>query len=192
LEPALQLGDRFRLCVRTDKAERLSADLAAYQVDMILADSPMTHVGMRMHHQLLRVCKVHVFGTPALAQHLRDDFPRSLDGAPMLLPTGNSALRQALDEWFALAQIYPRFTAEIEDMGVLQTAAHAGHGVFAAPAVGAVEVCRSTNVVEIGELTDVSQRFYLITSERQRRHPAITAIVEAAQQRIFVSPDACR
>ncbi len=192
LEPALKLGDRFRLCVRTDKAERLSADLAAHQFDVVLADSPMTQVGMRLHHHLLGECKVRILGNPELAQRYRDDFPRSLDGAPMLLPIANSALRRALDEWFAVSQVRPRITAEIEDLGLLRMASHAGHGVFAAPAVGAAELCRSTDFVEIGELSEVSQRFYLIFSEREQRHPAITAIVDGARQRTFVAPNAGR
>jgi LysR family transcriptional activator of nhaA len=187
LEPALKLAERFRISVRTDKMERLSVDLAAHQFDVVLADSSMTQVGMRLHHHLLGECKIQILGGRPLAQRYRDDFPRSLDGAPMLLPIGNVPLRRALDEWFAVSRIYPRITAEIEDMGVLEAAAEAGHGVFATPAVGAAEVCRSPNVVEIGELTDVSQRIYLISSERQRQHPAITAIVDGAQQRIFVS-----
>lgn len=193
LEPALQHGDRFRISVRMDKAERLAVDLAAEQFDVVLSDAPLTHAGVRLHHQLFGECNVGIYGIPELAQRYRHEFPRSLDGAPMLLPIGDCALRQALDAWFATTRIYPRFVAEIEDPDVLRMQALAGHGVFAAPAAGAGASDDATTDLElVGELGDVSQRFYLVATQRRRQHPIVAAIIDGAQRRLFVGPRADR
>lgn len=189
LEPALKLGDRFRISIRTDKAQRLSVDLAAQQFDVVLSDAPLAHAGMHLHHQLLGECNIQVFGIPTLAQRYRRDFPRSLDGAPMLLPIGDSALRHALDEWFAVSRIYPRIVAEIEDFGVLRKQALAGHGVFASSAVGGAAIGDSTSDIELlGELSGISQRFYLVSTERRRQHPVVAAILDGARRRMIVAP----
>jgi LysR family transcriptional activator of nhaA len=181
LEPALKFHDQFRISVRTAGLESMPADLAAHQFDFVLTDTPLPQAGCRLHHQLLGERNVRVLGTPTLAQRYRNDFPRSLDGAPMLLPIGNSPLRRALDEWFALTGISPRIVAEIEDHGLLRRHALAGHGVFAAPTVGGADSDASTGpLVSLGELTDVRQQFYLVTPEGRQRHPVVTAIFEGA------------
>ena len=42
-------------------------------------------------------------------------FPRSLDGAPFLLPRQQSALRLALDDWFAREGVRPHVVGEFDD-----------------------------------------------------------------------------
>lgn len=64
---------------------------------------------------------------------LADDFPRSLDGAPMLLPLEGSTLRRALDVWFSANDIRPRVVAE-RGQRPPRDDAQDGAGVFAAPA----------------------------------------------------------
>ena len=46
---------------------------------------------------------------------LRRRFPRSLNGAPMLLPTINTALRRALEQWFEAEGLHPVVAGEFED-----------------------------------------------------------------------------
>ena len=45
---------------------------------------------------------------PALAAKLRRNFPRSLDGAPALLPSENMGMRAALETWFDEQGMRPR------------------------------------------------------------------------------------
>lgn len=185
LEPALKFGDRFRISVRTEEPERLPAELAAHRFDFVLTDAPLPQARIPLHHQLLGECLVRVFGIATLAQRYRNDFPRSLDGAAMLLPIGNSALRRALDEWFVVSAISPRIVAEIEDHEVLRAHALAGHGVFAAPTAAAAEIVTSTStLISLGEISGVRQQFYLVIPKRLLQHPVFTAIVDGANTRL--------
>ena len=67
---------------------------------------------IRAFSHLLGECDVTVFGTDALATRHWRGFPRSLDGAPFVLQTENTALRRSLDPWFAANRIRPRVVAE--------------------------------------------------------------------------------
>ena len=186
VEPAFTLQPPHQLYVRIDKTERLLAELAVYGLDVVIADVPMLPtLRVKAFNHLLGETTVTVFGVAALARSLQRNFPQSLDGAPMLLQTPNTAVRQSLDQWFAAKQMRPRIVGEVEDMTMLQTLAQHGHGAFIAPTVVRHEVCRRYHVQAIGELPQVRERFYAISVERKITHPAVRAIAEAARQRIF-------
>lgn len=186
LEPALVMQPAFRLHVRIDKTERLLGELAVHAVDIVIADSPMMpSLRVRAFNHLLGETSVSIFGAATLARTYRKDFPRSLHGAPLLLQTTNTSLRQSLDQWFDAHNIEPSIAGEVEDMAMLQTLGEHGLGLFAAPTVVRREVCRRYNVVWIGELERVREKFYAISVERRISHPAVRLIAEQAKRRLF-------
>ncbi|NBX30869.1 LysR family transcriptional regulator, partial [bacterium] len=100
LEPALAVQPAWRLHVRIDKTERLLGELAVHALDIVIADAPMMpSLRVRAFNHLLGETSMSVYGAGALARSVRQGFPRSLHGAPMLLQTTNTAVRQSLDQW---------------------------------------------------------------------------------------------
>jgi LysR family transcriptional regulator, transcriptional activator of nhaA len=187
LRPALEAGAAFRLVLRVDKTSRLIADLGGLALDLVLADEPVTPaLKVRAFNHLLGESAVTVFGTAGLTARYRRGFPRSLDDAPFVLQTENTALRRSLDQWFNAARIRPRIIAEAEDMAMLQTLGQQGLGLFAAPSVAAEAIKTQHEVGVLGELPAVKERFFAITVERRLRHPAAVAISTAARSEIFV------
>ena len=88
------------LICREGTLERLVADLAVHELDVVLSDAPVTPtLNVRAYSHALGSCGVCWMATPAIAKSLRRGFPRSLDGVPMLLPTDDTAIRRALDQW---------------------------------------------------------------------------------------------
>ena len=67
------------------------------------------------------------------AKRLRRRFPRSLDGAPLLLPTSNTVLRRSLDEWLEEQRVVPDVVAEFEDSALLKAFGQAGGRIFPGP-----------------------------------------------------------
>lgn len=187
LEPALKLQPPMRLYVRIDKTDRLLSELATHGLDLVLTDSPMPPTSVRAFNHMLGECDVTVFGAPALAKQYRKEFPASLDGAPMLLQTRNTALRQSLELWFHTAKVTPNIMGEVEDVAVLQVLGQHGVGLFAAPSVVEQDVCEQYRVQVVGRLEKVRERFYGISVERRLKHPAVVAISEAAQHKLFAS-----
>ena len=182
LEPALRLPERVQLDCLHEKPERLLAELAIYGLDVVLADAPAPPaVKVRAYNHLLGECAVSVFGTDRLAAAHRPGFPRSLDGAPFLLPSEDSALRLSLEDWFQKQRVRPRVVGTFEDSALLDAFGRAGAGLFAMPAAIEAEVRRQYRVRVVGRLDSVRQRFYAITVERKLRNPAVIAISERAR-----------
>jgi LysR family transcriptional activator of nhaA len=187
LEPALRAGEPVQLTCHEDKAERLISELVLHSVDLVLSDIPATpSVGVRVFNHLLGECDVAVFGTPELAERYTEHFPSSLNGAPLLVPTPNTALRRSLDQWFDTEGICPDIKAEIEDSALLKTFAIAGVGMFVAPVAIEAELQRQYNAQKIGRIDQVFERFYAITAQRKLKHPAVMAILENASRGLFV------
>jgi LysR family transcriptional activator of nhaA len=105
----------------------------------------------------------------------------------MLLPTDNTMLRRALDQWFEAEGIRPRVSGEFEDSALMKVFGEAGGGVFAAPSVIEEEVQRQYGVTVLGRTEAVRERFYAITVERKIKHPAVAAISEQARTKLFTA-----
>jgi LysR family transcriptional regulator, transcriptional activator of nhaA len=183
IEPVLSGGDETKVICHEDKVERLLAELWVHGVDLVLADFPATaSTGARVYNHLLGQSGVAVFGERNLAAQYAKRFPRSLNGAPFLLPTPATALRRSLDVWFAAKRLVPTIRAEIEDSALLKTFAASGAGLFVAPVIVADDIERQYRVKKIGELDGVTERFYAITARRKVDHPAVAAILENAKE----------
>lgn len=186
IEPALHLGERVQVICREGRPERLLRDLAVHEMDVILSDAPMPpSLNVKAFSHLLGECGISFFAKPELAPVLRRRFPRSLHGAPFLLPSGNTTFRRSLDQWFEEQGVHPAMLGEFDDFALLRTFAEAGMGAFAAPAVLDREMKAGYGLTKFGHTDAVRGRFYAISVERRLRHPAVVAISEAGRQNLF-------
>ncbi|MDX1673686.1 MAG: LysR family transcriptional regulator, partial [Longimicrobiales bacterium] len=181
LTPAFGGEDPVRVVLRENRTDRLLADLATGDVDMVLADIPIPPTAsVRAFNHPLGSSPIEILGPPLLAHQLRDGFPESLDGQPFLLPAEGYALRRSLEDWFARHDIQPRIVAEVEDTDLINVLAEAGAGLFAAPTI-IVDDTRVRYAVEpVGRAHGTRERFFAITVDRRIKNPAVVAITEAA------------
>jgi LysR family transcriptional activator of nhaA len=186
LEPVLQLTPPVQLVCREGKLDQLLAELSLYNLDVVLSDAPLTPiVKVRAFNHLLGECGVSFCGTAALAAAHRDGFPRSLDAAPVLLPTDNTTLRRSLDHWFETEELRPRVVGEFEDFALLKVFGQQGLGLFAVPSIIEATVQHQYGVEVLGRVGAIRERFYAITLNRKLRHPAVVALSEAARHALF-------
>jgi LysR family transcriptional regulator, transcriptional activator of nhaA len=182
LEPALALAEGVRLVCHEGKEKQLLAELAIHSLDIVLTDTPVkAGLSVKAYSHLLGECGVTFCAVQSLAEQLRQDFPQSLHGARMLLPTPMSALRGSLDQWFYALDIQPLIAGEFDDHALLKVFGQAGDGVFAVPTIIEQEVCRQHNVAILGRSDTVRERFYAISVERIIKHPAVVAIWNASR-----------
>ena len=185
IEPALQLQELYRIVCREGGNEELLSALALHDIDVVLTDAPIDPaVNVKAFSHLLGECAMLLFGSRNLADKYRRGFPKSLDGAPFLLPTRNTAARRSLDQWFDAQRIHPRIVAEFEDSALLGVFGQHGLGLFVAPSVIGAEVQKQYEVKIVGRIADVRERFFAISLDRKLRHPAVLAISEAARARL--------
>ena len=183
LEPALRLPSPIHIVCRDGAPERLLTDLATHALDLVIADTPVAPtIKVKVFSHALGETPVTVFGTAKLAAPRRKNFPRSLDGAPFLVPTVGKTLRRTLDQYFEQQQIRPRIVAELDDSALLTTFGQGGAGLFVAPTVLEKEVMRQFGVTVVGRLDAVRERYFAISVERRLKHPAVVAISEAANE----------
>lgn len=186
LKPARNLVQPVKLICHEGKPAALLAELAAHGLDVVLSDSPIgSEIKVKAFNHLLGECGITVFGVSQLATRLRRSFPRSLHGAPFLLPTRAASLRRSLDAWFDAEGIRPQVEVEVDDSALLKVFGQSGDGLFAAPTVIEAEIRRQYKVSIVGRLPSVRERFYAISIERQLKHPAVVALTEEARQRLF-------
>jgi len=186
LAPALGLAEPVQLLCREGKPDRLFADLTTHSLDLVLTDAPLTaDTKVRAFNHLLGETDVAVYGVASLAEKHRRGFPRSLDGAPFLLPTEGTALRRSLEEFFDRERIRPVIVAEFSDSALLKVFGMGGLGLFAVPTAIHDDVRRQYSVKALGTLDGVRESYYAVTIERRLRHPAVLAISEAARNRLF-------
>jgi LysR family transcriptional activator of nhaA len=186
MEPAMRLPGPMRIVCREGTLAGLLAELSVQRLDIVIADSPLpASVNVRGFSHLLGQSGITFFATVKLAQELKGPFPRLLDGAPLLLPGEQAAVRPRLMRWFDKQRIHPRIVGEFDDSALLKAFGRAGAGVFAAPSAIADEVRVQYDAVAIGRTDAVTESFYAISIERRLTQPAVVAITSAARRDLF-------
>ncbi len=186
LEPALQLPEQAYISCREDKLNNLLADIAVHKLDMILTDSPIPPgMNVRAFNHLLGECGVSFFAAKHQADAYQERFPRSLDGAPMLLPSDDTTLYSSLLQWFEQIKVIPIAVGTFDDSALMKAFGQAGVGIFSAPTVIEREVQQQYNVEIVGRTDEVRESFYAISAERKLKHPAVLAVSRVARNNIF-------
>ena len=86
LRAGLDLDPPVRLVCKEDTLQVLLAGLSIHQLDLVLSDRPIPiGYSVKAFNHLLGESPVAFFGCDDLADRYAQDFPNSLDGAPVLL-----------------------------------------------------------------------------------------------------------
>lgn len=186
LAPVLSMSEPVHLVCQEAPLADLLADLSVHKLDLVLADSPVSPaLNIRAYNHTLGESGISFFAAQKSARKYSARFPQSLDGAPMLMPTASSALRRMLEHWFERQAIKPRVVAEFEDRALMKAFGEADAGVFTSPTAVEGDVVTKYGVRVIGRSDEIRERFYAISAERRIKHPAVSAITEAARSELF-------
>ncbi len=186
IEPTLHIEQPIHILCHEGSPEKLLAALAVHHVDVVLSDAPLpSRVSVRAYNHHLGRCGVSFMATPKLARRLGKKFPRSLDRAPILLPTEDAVVRSELDRWFHAHDLHPQVVAEFEDSALLKTFGQEGVGFFAVPTVIEEQVAQQYKVRCFSRTQDIAENFYAISMERRVRHAGVVAICNTARSELF-------
>lgn len=186
LEPALKLPEQLQLICVENTLEYLLGELALHNLDLVLSESPVTGaMRIRAFNHQLGESSIAIYGVRPLVRQFKSSFPRSLEGAPLLLPHGASPLRRSIDTWLDAENLKPVIRAEFDDSALLKVFGQAGEGLFPAPYVIRSEICRQYEVEILGEIPTIRERYYAISAERRLKHPAVLAISQSARNLLF-------
>lgn len=184
LEPALHLPEEVVLSCIDGDPDQLLTRMALHELDLVVSDYPANpRLGMRAFNHRLGDCGVTFFATESLARRYRRSFPRSLDGAPLLVPAANAALRRALEQRFDELGVRPLIRGEFTDSALLKAFGARGEGLFVAPTIVENDVRQMYHVSVVGRDDHVREEFFAISIERRLAHPAVVAITRSARAR---------
>lgn len=179
LEPMFNIGEEVHLLAAEGDAEALVADLVRHHLDIVIADAPVgPESAVKAFNYLLADSQICLFGTAERVDPLREEFPQSLDGAPVLLPTSNTVMRRMLDQWFDSLDVYPRVVCECEDAAQLKTFGQMGMGIFPAAMMVAPEIQAQYSVARLGPAGALREKFYAVSIDKKVRNPAVAALVQ--------------
>lgn len=188
LEATQRLPQQVKLVCLEDEFESLLADLALNKLDVVLTDRAVRGGGsLRVFSHLLGESDMKLFGVQKLARKYKRNFPASLHGAPLLLPTRNNALRGRIDAWLVQHEVRPDIVGEFEDNAMLTTFARNGLGLFFAPSALAQDLQEQFDARLVGDVPELREQFYAISNERKIRHPAVEAILTAVHSGPFAA-----
>ena len=183
LKSAYDLHEGARVVCREGKPEALLAALALRRFDALILDaSPAPSSRIRAHTEALGATGISLLGRGDVARRFKGGFPDSLDGAPFLLPTYESALRPVLDRWFDRRKLSPSVVGEFDDSALMKAMAERGIGIVPVAGVVSSHVESQYGLEALGALDGAEIRLYCITVERHRSHPALEAIHRAARR----------
>lgn len=186
IEPATQLPEPLRIVCREWKLDSLLAELALHRLDLVISDAPIpSSVSVRAFSHRLGSSGMSFFGTPALLKRCTGEFPRCLDGMPMLIPGEDSALGQRLRAWFQARSLHPRVIGEFDDSALAKEFGRHGAGIFVGPTVMSTTIEKQFNVRTLGVTAEVVDEFFAISVERRITHPCVVAITQAARSALF-------
>jgi LysR family transcriptional regulator, transcriptional activator of nhaA len=189
LSSALELPEPVRLLCSEGQLANLLAELAVHRLDLVIADRAMpTELNVRGFSHLLGETSSSFVCAKSIRKSLKGKFPDILHDAPMLLPGRDFAVRKKLDQWLDRQRIRPKIIGEFDDSALLKEFASAGVGIAMVPSAIARLVCQRYQCVLLGNVSDLVQQTYAISSERRMTHPAMVAIREVAKVRLFHSP----
>jgi LysR family transcriptional activator of nhaA len=186
LEPALDVPQPVRLICHEGKFPDLLAQLAIQRLDLVIADEPMNRqMSVKAFNHALGTTAMSFFCTPALRKTLVGKFPHNLDGAPMLVQGGASAMRRRMELWLAERRLHTPTVGEFDDAALMKAFGREGRGVFMSPTVLEQETCDQYGVKVLGRTDDLVEEFFAVSIERRITHPCVAAITQSARSTLF-------
>jgi len=187
LEPALTMAVKVRMVCVEWKFADLLAELALQRLDLVIADEPLSarKAAVKAFNHPLGHSTMSFFAAPKLLPRLKGNFPRCLNGAPMLIPSQASAVRPQFEAWITRLNLQPQVVGEFDDGALMKAFGREGHGVFLSPTVVEDETVEQYGVNLLGRSDEMVENFYAISVERRITHPCVAAITNAARGELF-------
>lgn len=143
---------------------------------------------LRLHSERLQRSPVDWLGPRALVTaRTQAAFPGVLETLPVLLPTGHSMLRTALDLWFEQQRLRPNVVGEFEDSALMAVFATRGMGVFPVSRAGERDIGLRTGLRRLGHAEAVQEEIYMVYPRRKVAHPALEVLLRGAGRQLVAS-----
>lgn len=188
LQPAIDNEHSTRIVCREWQLDRLLAQLAVHQLDMVISDGPIPpSFSVRAYNHRLLESGLSFLAAKGLVRENPTPFPACLNALPLLLPGEDSAIRATLQPWLERKRIRARVVGEFDDTALMAAFGQAGIGAFPVPTIVENEFVASGELSVIGRTNEIQVSYFAISVERRLTHPCVLAVTQSAQRMILPS-----
>lgn len=149
----------------------LKNDLLNHEIDILLANFQVNDKSDLLYAQKFRKETVSLYGVKEKI-HLRENFPKSLENAQVLLPSRHSGMRSSVEYWYKQEGLHYSLSAEVQDSSLKKFLALAGLGLVPLPDFSAKVYVDEGKLYKIGEMTGVYEEYFLVMTKRVLKVPA--------------------
>lgn len=177
-----QVHEGTRLRIIEEHQERLLQSLRTRQLDLVLSDGPApSQLNDELQSTLIDSSPLSFFAIPSLSRRLRPEFPKSLHGAPLIMPLSPTRIRRDLNRWFEEQGMKPHVVAEVEDSGLVKALGQDGLGVFVMPDSLRESVMAHYEVEVVGRAEQLVGRVYAIASQGRMTGPIVSTLIQGSR-----------
>jgi len=167
-----------QISVIEGKLDELVRELAAHRLDLVLTNFlPVGSGGRTFYHRTIVKKPVSIYGTHRFKK-LRENFPQSMNGQPVILPTFDSKLRYDLEHWSKTRGVMLDVIAETQDIALKKLMAVDGLALIPAAAHTVTRQVLAGDLIEIGKLTGIYEELFLMRAPRRKSHALASTLME--------------
>lgn len=157
------------------KSEELMDGLMDHKLDLILTDHiPVLH-GKKCFARKIGEYRVVACASPKF-KALKNNFPQSLNGAPIILPSSHSRLRSYIDQYFILNSISPDLVTETQDTALQKLLGMESMGVILVAYDAVKSLIAKKELILLGELENVKEEIFIVSATRKIENPIAGAV----------------
>ena len=167
------------ILLHEDSLANMIQNLKDHKLDILLSDTPhQTSQEEAIQNQLAGRLPVVFCAHPKIAKKIKN-FPADFEKSPLILPTTQSGVYQALQEYFTTEKLNPNILSEVQDVELIHRMALDGLGI--APldkySVSHSPFKEKLNVLPFGPKQGIHLNIYLISKNRKHPNPLVSHIL---------------
>ncbi|MEN9529064.1 MAG: hypothetical protein RI932_937 [Pseudomonadota bacterium] len=157
-------------------ASSLLTELAHHNLDLVIANQmPFAEDLKGLRSRRIASLPISLFGSQKYAG-LKKNFPQSLNGQPMVMPTSHSRTRHEVERWLSEQRVTPQIVVEAQDTAVQKSLAASGVGLIAVPRAAVSDLVADKQLYALGTLHGVMEEVWICTAERKIPNPVIEVL----------------
>ncbi len=163
------------------KFDELLRELISHKVDLMVSNFlPIGKDAEGLYSKLIAKNNVAFYGAPKF-KNMKKKFPQSISGAPVVLPTYDSRLRQDLDHWAKVNKVELNLIIETQDISLKKLMATNELGLIPTAKYSVANQMSRGELIEIGSLKGVYEELYLLSSQRKIENQIAAQLRESFQ-----------
>lgn len=156
-----------QIMITDGKLQPLIRDLESHRIDIVITNAlPASLSAAGLSYRSFSKHPVALYGAKSFNK-VRDGFPRSVSGQPLILPTHESKIRQDVDYWARSNQVELNLVAESEDIATKKLLAVNGCGLIIAARHTVTRQVALGELIEIGTLSGIHEELFFVIAQRK-------------------------